>query len=411
MWVKTKNTGVRYRESIIRKVCVNGKTRPDRCYYINYKGDSKKLSSEMVGWDSEGIKAEIARDLRGQILANIRLGEGFQSIKEKRENEQARRETKRREEEAKDRENVPFDFIAGKYHEWAKENKKSGLDDEGRYKLHIKPIIGSIPINQFSIFKIEQLKRELKLKKIKKGKTEVPMAEATVKHCLVLVRQIFNRAKKWKLFEGENPVTETIDADSKFLKIKDNRRLRILSFKEAEILLNEIKNVSQQTHDICLVSFQTGMRMGEIFNLKWQDIDLVHGVMHICDPKNNETRQAYITPKLLDMFKRLELEKTKEMGFVFVSTNGKKIHQLSFTFNRAVERLGLNEGVTDRQHKFVPHSLRHTFASWLAMQGETLLTIKELMGHKDIETTMRYAHLIPDQKRAAVMKLGLLSIF
>ena len=146
--------------------------------------------------------------------------------------------------------------------------------------------------------------------------------------------------------------------------------------------------------------------MGEIFNLKWQDIDLVHGVMHICDPKNNETRQAYITPKLLDMFKRLELKKTKEMGFVFVSTNGKRIHQLSFTFNRVVDRLGLNEGVTDRQHKFVPHSLRHTFASWLAMQGETLLTIKELMGHKDIETTMRYAHLIPDQKRAAVMKLA-----
>ncbi len=233
------------------------------------------------------------------------------------------------------------------------------------------------------------------------------MADATVKHCLVLVRQIFNRAKKWKLFEGENPVSETIDADRKFLKIEDNKRLRILSFKEAEILLNEIKNVSQQTHDICLVSFQTGMRMGEIFNLKWQDIDRVHGVMHIRNPKNNETRQAYITPKLSGMLKGLEVNKTTVADFVFVSRNGKKINQLSFTFNRAVDRLGLNEGVTDRQNKFVPHSLRHTFASWLAMQGETLLTIKELMGHKDIETTMRYAHLIPDQKRAAVMKLAL----
>ena len=406
MWVKTKITGVRYRESIIRKVCVNGKTRPDRCYYINYKNDSKKLSTEKVGWDSEGIKAEIARDLRGRILTNIRLGEGFQSIKEKREIERARREKKRLEEEAKDRKNAPFDFIAVKYLEWAKENKKSWRDDEGRYQLHIKPVIGSTPINQFSIFKIEQIKRELKLKKIKKGKSEVPMADATVKHCLVLVRQIFNRAKRWKLFEGENPVSETIDANRKFLKIEDNKRLRILSFKEAENLLNEIKSISQQTHDICLVSFQTGMRMGEIFNLKWQDIDLVHGVMHIRNPKNNETRQAYITPKLLDMFKRLEFEKAKVTGFVFVDRNGKKIHQLSFTFNRAVERLGLNEGVTDRQNKIVPHSLRHTFASWLAMQGETLLTIKELMGHKDIETTMRYAHLTSDQKRAAVMKLA-----
>jgi integrase len=407
MWVKTKITGVRYRESIIRKVCVKGKTRPDRCYYINYKSESKKQSTEKVGWDSEGIMAEIARDLRGQILANIRLGEGFQSIKEKREIEQARRATKRLEEEAKDRDNAPFEFIAGKYLEWAKENKKSWMDDEGRYQLHIKPIIGNIPINQISILTMEQLKKDLKRKRIKKWRTEVLMADATVKHCLVLVRQIFNRAKKWKLFEGENPVSETIDADRKFLKIEDNKRLRILSFKEAEILLNEIKNVSQQTHDICLVSFQTGMRMGEIFNLKWQDVDRVHGVMHIRNPKNNETRQAYITPKLSGMLKGLEVNKTTVADFVFVSRNGKKINQLSFTFNRAVDRLGLNEGVMDRQNKFVPHSLRHTFASWLAMQGETLLTIKELMGHKDIETTMRYAHLIPDQKRAAVMKLAL----
>jgi len=406
MWVKTKITGVRYRESIIRKVCVNGKTRPDRCYYINYKNDSKKLSTEKVGWDSEGIKAEIARDLRGRILTNIRLGEGFQSIKEKREIERARREKKRLEEEAKDRKNVPFDFIAGKYLEWAKENKKSWRDDEGRYQLHIKPIIGNISINQISILTMEQLKKDLKRKTIKKWRSEVLMADATVKHCLVLVRQIFNRAKRWKLFEGENPVSETIDANRKFLKIEDNKRLRILSFKEAENLLNEIKSISQQTHDICLVSFQTGMRMGEIFNLKWQDVDLVHGVMHIRNPKNNETRQAYITPKLLDMFKRLEFEKVKATGFVFADRNGKKIHQLSFTFNRAVDRLGLNEGVTDRQNKIVPHSLRHTFASWLAMQGETLLTIKELMGHKDIETTMRYAHLTSDQKRAAVMKLA-----
>ena len=51
------------------------------------------------------------------------------------------------------------------------------------------------------------------------------------------------------------------------------------------------------------------------------------------------------------------------------------------------------------------HTLRHTFASWLALQGETLLTIKELMGHKTLEMTMRYAHLMPDQKKRATVKL------
>ena len=79
---------------------------------------------------------------------------------------------------------------------------------------------------------------------------------------------------------------------------------------------------------------------------------------------------------------------------------------MSDTFDRAVVKLGLNNGVTDRLNKVVPHTLRHTFASWLAQQGETLLTIKELMGHKNIEMTMRYSHLCPDQKRSAVLKLA-----
>jgi integrase len=75
-------------------------------------------------------------------------------------------------------------------------------------------------------------------------------------------------------------------------------------------------------------------------------------------------------------------------------------------FLRLAEKLKLNKDVTDPRQKACFHTLRHTFASWLALQGETLLTIKELMGHKTITMTMRYAHLIPDQKRRAVEKLA-----
>ena len=129
--------------------------------------------------------------------------------------------------------------------------------------------------------------------------------------------------------------------------------------------------------------------MGEIFNLKWQDVDLNHGVIHIRNPKNNETRQAYITPKLEMMFKGLQKIKQNKSDLLFADRKNQRINQLSDTFNRAVSKMGLNEGVTDRQNRIVPHSMRHTFASWLALQGEPLLTIKELRGHKDSETTMR----------------------
>lgn len=408
MWKKTKFVGVRYRESTTRKVRVNGKTRPDRCFYVSYKGgeDRRKSLMEKIGWESEGVDAETARDERGKILSNMRLGAGPHSIKEKREVQRAEREANRLEKENEERENTPFDTLAEKYLAWAKENKKSWIDDKGRYERHLNPLVGKIPVNQFSVLTMERMKRDLKRKKIKKGKIKTPMAEHTVKHCLVLVRKIFYWAADRGLFDGKNPVKETIKADKQFLKVEDNKRLRFLSFKEAEILLNEIKSVSQQIHDICLVSFQTGMRMGEIFNLQWQDLDLNHGVINIRNPKNNETRQAYITPPIKAMFVGRKGERGKKAGLIFTDRGGKRILQLSDTFNRAVERLGLNEEGVDRQNKIVPHTLRHTFASWLAMQGEPLLTIKELMGHKAVETTLRYAHLMPDQKRKAAERLA-----
>jgi integrase len=71
-----------------------------------------------------------------------------------------------------------------------------------------------------------------------------------------------------------------------------------------------------------------------------------------------------------------------------------------------VNKLGFNNGVTDSRDKLVAHSLRHTFASWLAMAGEPILTIQKLMGHKDIQMTLRYAHLSPSHERAAAERLA-----
>ena len=86
--------------------------------------------------------------------------------------------------------------------------------------------------------------------------------------------------------------------------------------------------------------------------------------------------------------------------------SGRQIKKISHVFWRVVKDLGLNKDISDSSQKVVFHTLRHTFASWLAQQGTPLLTIKELMGHKSIEMTMRYAHLIPDQKIDAVKQLA-----
>lgn len=156
------------------------------------------------------------------------------------------------------------------------------------------------------------------------------------------------------------------------------------------------------------LSLYTGMRFGEITNLTWQDVDFENNIITIKDPKNRESRSAYITRDmrylLLEKFRR-EMPKSQS-ELLFKDSNGNKIVHISKTFPRVVDKLGLNDGVDDPRDRVVFHTLRHTFASWLAIQGTPIYTIKELMGHKTLAMTERYSHLIPDIKREAVEKLA-----
>ena len=401
MWIKTRFQGVRYRESKDRRIKVKGHYRPDRCFYMYYKADGKSIN-EKVGWESEGISAEQARDIRGDILTNIRTAKGFRSLKEKRELDNAKKEKAQIEKELEERKDVSFAALAQEYLTWAEDEKQSYRDDRGRYKNHIAPLLANTIAREIVVLDIQRVKKTLSKKKASKnGK---PLSPATVKHCIVLIRQIFNYAITRKLLNCVNPVSETLKAHKGFLKGASDKRTRFLSRDEAQTLLSEIKKVSLQTYSICLVSLYTGLRMGEIFSLTWQDVDLVNKLIHVRNPKNNEARHAYLTPNLIEVFKELS---GKKSGLIFPDRNGKRIAQLSDTFDRAVIKLGLNDVHTDRLNKVVPHTLRHTFASWLAMQGQTILTIRDLMGHKSIEMTLRYAHFCPDQKRDAVLKLAM----
>ncbi|HDM75588.1 MAG TPA: site-specific integrase [Deltaproteobacteria bacterium] len=229
----------------------------------------------------------------------------------------------------------------------------------------------------------------MKAELLKKGK-----APATVKHCLVLVRQIINKAIAWGLWYGENPVKKVK------LPRLNNQRVRFLSYEEAEILLNHLKTVSSQLHDIALLSLHTGMRAGEIFNLKWQHVDLDNGIIHVADPKSGRSRTTHMTETVKTMFQTIQRGDPED--FVFKSRKGKKISGISKSFSRVIKQLGFNDGITDTRQRVTFHTLRHTFASWLAIEGTPILTIKELLGHQTLAMTERYSHLIPDTKKEAI---------
>lgn len=419
-WTKTKFPGVRCWESDTRRF----QGKPDKCFVIRFKSLGGKTTSETIGWASEGVTPQYAAQIRGQIASNIRVGHGFQSLKEKRELEQSRRQEEEAQRETLEKENTPFRVLAERYLDWAKASKKTWRDDESRYKFHIAPALAEVPIKDISEVHIQRLKRDAmrrekqppdrrppqkeipsseRLKRRKQGGT---LAPATVKHVLILTRQMFNKAIGWGLYDKENPIRSVIAVDKKFLKAPDNKRVRSLSREEADGLLSALAAKNVQTRDIVLLSLYAGLRLGEVFNLKWADIDREHGIIHVKDAKSGESRTAYITEPIKEMLRRRMSEGPGRDELVFKDRKGGKIRELSNTFQHTVDAMGFNKGIIDRRDKVIGHTLRHTFASWLAMEGVPIVTIQRLMGHRSIEMTLRYAHLSPSHEREAAAKLA-----
>ncbi|OCC16577.1 Integrase [Dissulfuribacter thermophilus] len=117
---------------------------------------------------------------------------------------------------------------------------------------------------------------------------------------------------------------------------------------------------------------------------KWADIDLQNEIIHVKDPKSGISRPVYMTPQVKDMLLERLPENVDLSSLIFPGKNGKKKKLISKTFFRIVHKLGFNDGITDPRDKVVFHTLRHTFASWLAIKGIPIYTIKELMGHKSL---------------------------
>jgi len=152
-----------------------------------------------------------------------------------------------------------------------------------------------------------------------------------------------------------------------------------------------------------LLALRTGLRASEIFNLKWSHIDKENGRILIVDPKSGRSRYAFMTEQIKAMFARRP--KGEPGSYVFRSTAGQRITEVSDTFKRAVDELKLNKGIKDRRLKATFHSLRHSYASRLAESGVDLYAIKTLLGHSTIQLTERYSHLSNEALEGAVKTL------
>ena len=208
---------------------------------------------------------------------------------------------------------------------------------------------------------------------------------------------MFNTAVKWDYIK-QNP-TQGVST----LRITDEKKPRFLTKEECQQLL---ANCGDKLYPVFYTFIHTGMRKGELLNLEWKDVDLNRRKIKIrfkeqWQPKTTE-REIPISNGLFPLLTELKKKRHKDTDLVFHNGEGQPIppNRLRMQLMSITKKCGFPD-VTKI------HSLRHTFASHLIMGGVDLPTVKKLMGHSDIATTMIYAHLAPDHLIDAVDKLGL----
>ena len=208
---------------------------------------------------------------------------------------------------------------------------------------------------------------------------------ATVNRKLARLKALFNKAIQWKKFEGENPVRGI-----KFLK-EDNHKLRFLEVEEIKRLIDSCDGILKP---LVITAVNTGMRRGELFNLKWHDIDFNQSLIHLLETKSGKERVIPMNEVVKNTL--VATRKSPESPYIFCR-DGHSIKDIRRSFRSALKKAKIEN--------FRFHDLRHTFASQLVMSGVNLNTVRELLGHSDLKTTLIYAHLSKGHKMWAVNTL------
>lgn len=353
---RTKFTGVYYRDTLLG----------DRVYYIQYK-KGKQLKRQKIGTKAEGITPLYCKRLRDESVVKLRLGESAP---------------------IKDRGQVKtLNEVSTEFFERDDLRSKDKLKSLYKHLAHL----GNEPLTYFDDTAFTTLTKK-KSKEISK-KTNRVLSNQTVNNILTLLSAILHFGKKKKY----------IDTISEIKKLEvDNRRERYLTTEEINALYAEIENSNIRTKDRVLLftklALATGGRLESILTIRGKDINRTNRTITLKNHKSNKTYTSFIPPLLMEIVPSLEpLERLIDVA------SEKQIQRplqsiLNKLFNGGLE-------ADDRKDRVVIHTLRHTFASHLAINGTSIHKIRDLMNHKSIETTMIYAKLAPDSGREEVENL------
>ena len=280
---------------------------------------------------------------------------------------------------AKARKSPRIEAFAKEYLDWSQDNKKprSWERDDTSIKALTTSFKGKT-LSQITPWLVEQHKRR------RKAEGRSPQ---TIKLELACLKAMFNKALQWKK-ATENPMREVK------MPVVHNMRIRFLEQDEEAQLLPVCEG---HLRDLVTTALHTGFRRNELFSLKPSDIDFARRLVQVqaAYAKNGTSRSVPMTKTLEPVLRRLvEQAQDNDSDHLFLNCHGQPYRSCRNAFEYAVKPAGITN--------FHFHDLRHTFASRLVMSGVDIRTVQELMGHKSISMTLRYAHLSPDHKQQAM---------
>ncbi|MHB1697549.1 MAG: site-specific integrase [bacterium] len=266
---------------------------------------------------------------------------------------------------------ITFYELAEQYLAYANGRLKS----YGNLKYFVKTLLkkfGNVKLNDFNLIMLEKLQSDM---------LSQDFSISYANRLTATVKAMFTKAYQWEL------ASEEILKKVRMVKLikGEKERTRYLSEEESERL---IVNCDNYLKPIVICALNSGMRKGEILNLKWDRLDLLNRVISIDNDKtkNGKSRKIPINDTLYETVSAVSKVRRINVPYVFYNPDTlKPFIDIKKGFGSALKK----SHITD----FRFHDLRHTFASRLVMGGVDLVTVRDLMGHKDIKMTLRYSHL------------------
>lgn len=258
--------------------------------------------------------------------------------------------------------------------------------------LRWKQEIGEITLDRISTALIIETRDKLQNENIG-TKNEKFRSVATLNRYMAALSHAFTIAIKEWCWLDDNPCLK-ID------NLKEPRgRVRFLSDEERERLLKECKqSESKHLYKIVVLALSIGARRNEIMEIKWKDLDLKRGMVTFFDTKNKEIRSLPIRGLALDLLNEHAKVRSLRFPYVFSSDNECKPLDIRSAWEAALKKAEIED--------FRFHDLRHSAASYLAMNGASLAEIAEVLGHKTLQMVKRYAHLSEAHTASVVEKMN-----